>query len=71
MSIYKKIPANDNKITPFQVHKDWNINPTNYSASYGVQFLEGTYHSYSFADPKRGKDIKFEVKIAPNSTSYY
>ncbi len=68
MSIYKKIPANDNKITPFQVHKDWTINPTNYSASYGVQFVEGTYHSYSFADTKRGKHIKFE---ATNSNGLY
>jgi len=68
MSIYKKIPSSDNKITPFQVHKDWIINPTNYSASYGVQFLEGTYHSYSFADTRHGKDIRLE---ATNSNGTY
>tara|TARA_R110001592_G_scaffold3377_2_gene18818 strand:+ start:712 stop:3837 length:3126 start_codon:yes stop_codon:yes gene_type:complete len=68
MSVYKKIASNDVKVTPFQVHKNWLINASNYSASYGVQMLEGNYHSYSFADTRRGKDIKFE---ATNSNGLY
>ena len=62
MSVFKKIDSKDVTITPFDVHKEYVINSANYSSSFGVQILGANYHSYSFADPIRGKSILNESK---------
>jgi hypothetical protein len=69
MSVFKKIDVNDNSITPFNVYKDYNITPFNYSGSggLGVQFLSALYHSHSFGDPIHGRHISDEPKN-PNGT---
>ena len=69
MSVFKKIDVNDNSITPFNVYKDYDITPSNYTGSggNGVQFLSGLFHSHSFGDPINGVHINDEVKN-PNGT---
>ena len=69
MSVFKKIDVNDNSITPFNVYKDYDITPFNYTGSNGngVQFLSGIFHSHSFGDPNNGVHIKNEAKN-PNGT---
>ena len=69
MSVFKKIDVNDNSITPFNVYKDYDITPFNYTGSSGngVQFLSGVFHSHSFGDPINGIHIKNEAKN-PNGT---
>ena len=64
MSVFKKIDVNDNSITPFNVYKDYDITPSNYTGSggNGVQFLSGLFHSHSFGDPINGVHINDEVK---------
>tara|TARA_R110000744_G_scaffold236151_3_gene353761 strand:- start:146 stop:3283 length:3138 start_codon:yes stop_codon:yes gene_type:complete len=69
MSVFKKIDVNDNSVTPFNVYKDYDITPFNYTGSSGngVQFLSGVFHSHSFGDPINGIHIKNEAKN-PNGT---
>jgi len=69
MSVFKKIDVNNNSITPFNVYKDYNITPLNYTGStgLGVQFLSGVFHSHSFGDPINGTHIKNEA-TNPNGT---
>ena len=62
MSVFKKIDNNDITITPFDVHKEYILDASTYSSSYGAQVLGANYHSYSFADPIRGKNINLESK---------
>ena len=69
MSVFKKIDANDNAITPFNVYKDYNVTPFNYTGSNGsgVQFLSGIFHSHSFGDPINGVSLANEA-TNPNGT---
>ena len=70
MSVFKKINQSDVNITPFNVHKNYTINSTNYSGSncgYGIGILAANYHSYSFGDSVKGKPISQEEKN-PNGT---
>ena len=62
MSVFKKIDNNDVTVTPFDVHKEYVLDPTTYSSSFGAQIMGANYHSYSFADPIKGKNIDNEVK---------
>jgi len=70
MSVFKKIDANDISITPFNVHKEYNVTMHNYSGSncgLGVQILSANFRSASFGDPIRGRDINSEPRN-PNNT---
>tara|TARA_B110000858_G_scaffold52653_1_gene61054 strand:- start:2130 stop:5306 length:3177 start_codon:yes stop_codon:yes gene_type:complete len=64
MSVFKKIDPADITITPFNVYKDYTINSTNYSSSYGVQILQGNYYTHSFGDPIKGIPIAQELTNA-------
>ena len=67
MSVFKKIDSTDITIVPFNVHKDYAIDSTNYSSSFGVQILQGTHYTHSFRDPVKGIPLKEEPKN-PNGT---
>jgi len=67
MSVFKKIDPSDISITPFNVYKDYTINSTNYSSSYGVQILQGLHYTHSFGDPLKGIPIT-EEEQNPNGT---
>jgi len=70
MSVFKKIDNNDITITPFNVHKQFDVTSYNYSGSscgLGVEVLSAIYHSHSFGDPIRGRALADEPKN-PNAT---
>jgi len=57
MSVFKKIDPSDIAVTPFNVHKQYIIDESNYSGSgygYGVEILSANYHSNSFGDHING-----------------
>ena len=64
MAVFKKIHPQDINIIPFNVHKDYTINSSNYTGSngLGVNIMSANYYSHSFGDPLKGKDIKLEEK---------
>ena len=64
MAVFKKISPQDISIIPFNVHKDYTINSTNYtgSCSYGVNIMSANFYSHSFGEPIRGIHIKREEK---------
>ena len=53
MSAYKKLNANDVKITPFEAHKQYTINHTG-TGSYGVS---GSYSFFQASWTSESKDL--------------
>lgn len=72
MAVFKKIHPQDISIIPFNVHKDYTINSSNYTGSngYGVNIMRANDYSHSFGDPLKGIHIKNEVKN-PNGIYNY
>ena len=67
MSVFKKIDSSDISIIPFNVYKDYTIDSTNYSSSFGVQILQGNHYTHSFGDPLKGIPI-IDEPTNPNKT---